>query len=466
MQKKQGLIEAVEDFQASYPLQFHLPSHSGRYINESFKDLVVKYGVKKIDGCWLAMHNVEGLEFPGARLGDLGDIYHKPFGSQLTLFLQNGSTIGNQIVSLCLAKKKVLIQTNSHISVYSGLQLAGATIIPLQPEYNAEYDLYMPVTAHQIKEALENDPEIGAIYLTSPNMEGLVANYQEIRQACKDVLMIVDEAHGAHCYFSKLMPTGALKSGADATVNSVHKTLGALSASALINVSKSSRLPAQKVKDSYHLLNTTSPSPLLLADVESCVRIFKQEGEQLLEGAINLNKKFKAALQRMPQVIIGNFDDQYESDPTKTVFKIKGLSGHDVGDLLDLMRINIEKTTQKCCVVTCHINITEQDIDELIAGVEQIAREHGVVDDIREDHQQLNPIYKRILIARKITVDLRDVLASESDYLPADQCLGKISAEIKYVCPPGFPVLVYGEEILQEHIEYFGQQKIKVLRND
>jgi len=39
----------------------------------------------------------------------------------------------------------------------------------------------MPVTAKQIKEALENDPTIGAIYLTSPNMEGLVANYQEIR---------------------------------------------------------------------------------------------------------------------------------------------------------------------------------------------------------------------------------------------------------------------------------------------
>lgn len=87
MQKKEGLIEAVEDFQASYPLQFHLPAHSGRYINKSFQDLVVKYGVKMIDGCWYALGNVEGMEFPGQRLGDLGDMYHKPFGSQLTLFL-------------------------------------------------------------------------------------------------------------------------------------------------------------------------------------------------------------------------------------------------------------------------------------------------------------------------------------------------------------------------------------------
>lgn len=110
-------------------------------------------------------------------------------------------------------------------------------------------------------------------------MEGLVANYQEIRKACQDVLLIVDEAHGAHSYFSKLMPEPALKGGADVAVCSVHKTLGALSASAMINVSRNSRIPASKVKDAYHLLNTTSPSPLLLADVESCVREFKNRGE-------------------------------------------------------------------------------------------------------------------------------------------------------------------------------------------
>ena len=87
------------------------------------------------------------------------------------------------------------------------------------------------------------------------------------------------------------MPKGALKSGADATVSSVHKTLGALSASALINVSKTSRLPAQKVKDAYHLLNTTSPSPLLLADVESCVRVMSKEGNLHTDRSIDLNRK-------------------------------------------------------------------------------------------------------------------------------------------------------------------------------
>lgn len=74
----------------------------------------------------------------------------------------------------------------------------------LQPEYDADYDIYLPVTSNQVQEALDKDPEIGVVYLTSPNMEGLVANYPAIRQVCepRDVFLIVDEAHGAHFYFN------------------------------------------------------------------------------------------------------------------------------------------------------------------------------------------------------------------------------------------------------------------------
>jgi arginine decarboxylase len=158
------------------------------------------------------------------------------------------------------------------------------------------------------------------------------------------------------------MPVGALKSGADATVCSVHKTLGALSASALINVSKHSRLPASKVKDAYHLLNTTSPSPLLLADVESCVRTLKEDDGIIIDRAMNLSQKLKDSLRGLPAVTIGEFEG-FKADPLKTVLKIKGLSGHEVADILDIMRINVEKSTQKCIVITTHINITEEDVD-------------------------------------------------------------------------------------------------------
>jgi arginine decarboxylase len=73
----------------------------------------------------------------------------------------------------------------------------------MQPTYNADYDMFMPVTPAQVQEQLERDPLIGAVYLTSPNMEGQVADYAGIRQVCESVLLIVDEAHGAHFNFSE-----------------------------------------------------------------------------------------------------------------------------------------------------------------------------------------------------------------------------------------------------------------------
>ena len=102
--------------------------------------------------------------------------------------------------------------------------------------------------------------------------------------------------------------------------------------------------------------------------------------------------------------------------------------------------------------MTTHINITEEDVDLLISAIETIAKEHGVSDESLlsiEDHQVINPIYTNILRNRRFKVDIRDVLAADSEELPSCECLGRISADIKYKCPPVFPVLVYGEEILE-----------------
>ncbi len=73
-------------------------------------------------------------------------------------------------------------------------------------------------------------------------------DYAEMRRTCGDRLFIVDEAHGAHYYFSDECPDSALQGGADAAVTSVHKTLGGMSATSLINVSKTSRIDAEKFR--------------------------------------------------------------------------------------------------------------------------------------------------------------------------------------------------------------------------
>jgi lysine decarboxylase len=201
----------------------------------------------------------------------------------MTLFLRNGSTVGNHIVSMAFAKRKVLIQTNSHLSVYNGLLIAGATIVTVQTIYDPEFDIFMPIQADQVKQALEKDPDISGVFITSPSYEGLVCNYEDIKRVCKDVLLVVDEAHGAWHYFSKKMPTPALLSGVDVAVTSAYKTLGCLSSACLVYVNKSASPEfCQRIKDCYFLFNTTAPNPFMLASVESAIQVFIDKGEDII----------------------------------------------------------------------------------------------------------------------------------------------------------------------------------------
>ncbi|CDW72033.1 orn lys arg major domain containing protein [Stylonychia lemnae] len=345
---------------------------------------------------------------------------------------------------MALAKKKVLVQSNSHLSVYIGLQTAGCTIQFILPEYNSDYGVFLPITANQIQNLLQDSPDIEAIYLTSPNHEGFQCNYQEIRNVMGDSrILVIDEAHGSHYYFSKdLKHKSALNSGdkvVDAVVTSIHKNLGGL---------------------------TTSPSPFLVLDAECCVREFVENGDEMILRAVRLNKKFRRAIQKFQYV---NVLEQQGQDPTKTIFKIEGIKADDLYHLLDKYRINPEKYTEKAVLITIHINISEQDVEDLIEAVKLISIEYGRIEEKRDsqyliEQEKINQRLTNLFRERKIIMDLRDVMASKFEYVASFKAIGRISAEVKSKSPPGYPILLYGEVIKAEHIEFLEMdEKLKVV---
>lgn len=265
------LQKSIRDYSQRYPSQFHLPGHNGKFIDPTYERLVNDCGVMKIDGSWMGINDDIPGFLKGGKYQDFGPLYHKQFNSKISLFTQNGSTLCNEALCLCLARKKVAIQVNSHVSVYNGLLLAGCEIVFVPPLYNEEFDLYLPVTADQIREMIAEQPDIGAFYLTSPSFEGLLINYEEVKKACGDRYLMMDEAHGAYCYYSDRMREGALMHGADASSISVHKTMAGISGTAMLQVSQNSQLPSSKVKTAYYLLNTTTSSPFLFSHSESCL---------------------------------------------------------------------------------------------------------------------------------------------------------------------------------------------------
>ena len=78
-------------------------------------------------------------------------------------------------------------------------------------------------------------------------------------------LLFVDAAHGAHFPFSQALPQNPA-GFADAWVNSAHKTLNALGQAALLHIGP--RMPVFAVQRALSLVQTSSPSYLLLASLD------------------------------------------------------------------------------------------------------------------------------------------------------------------------------------------------------
>ncbi|KAL4453679.1 hypothetical protein ABPG74_009575 [Tetrahymena malaccensis] len=467
MKNKKQIFEAIEDFIQSDPTQLQISYHNGRTTSQPrLNKLIETYGFKKVDATWECMQNISGLQFSGSRIGDLGELFHQTFNSKLSLFVQNGSSMGNQVIALTLSHKKVLIQANSHVSVYTGLSLANAEIVLLEPEFNKEYGIHMAVTADQIQQALQQHPDIYAVILTSPSYEGLFANYKQIREVIGSRFLIVDEAHGAIHYFNKSDKTTALSSGADITVSSMHKSLGSLVATSLINVAADSKFPTKKILDAYYTFATTSPNILLLASVYDAILELNEKGEEYLQQAIQRNNTFRNEIEKLDNIIIDSFDKS-QKDPLKTIFGIKNIHGYQLANILqEKYNIWVEKYNSISVIVTIHINTDEADIQKLIKAVTEISHkyEHKTQYDQSINQEQ---IYVQLTKKRKILTPLTKVMASDKEEKEIQYCIGRISGNLQYSCPPGYPVLTFGEEISQEHVQILGQNfLVEVLIED
>ncbi len=110
-----------------------------------------------------------------------------------------------------------------------------------------------------------SDEEIKAVFLLNPTYYGFVTDLKTIITISheRNVLVLVDEAHGAHFPFHEGLPPSAMELGADISCVSLHKTGGALTQASAMLVN-SSRVDVMKVQQVINMLQSTSASYLLM----------------------------------------------------------------------------------------------------------------------------------------------------------------------------------------------------------
>ncbi|KIR02360.1 Arginine decarboxylase [Lachnospiraceae bacterium TWA4] len=362
-----GIYKKLIDYSASDYYPFHMPGHKRcgmEFVNPYEIDIT------EIDGFDDLHHpDSEGLLFKAQE--EARNIYH----SKASFYLVNGSTSG--ILSAICASvdkgEKILIAKNCHRSAYHGVYLREIETTYLLPEWLDEWECFGSVNPKEVKKALDKDQSIKAVVIVSPTYEGIVSDILEISTICHKygVCLIVDEAHGAHFNFSKEGPISALNLGADLVIQSLHKTLPSFTQTAILHVG-SDLIDLAKVQFYLDIFQTSSPSYLLMAGIQECIRYMDKEGRNKLEIYYKNLKKLREQIVKLQNFELLFYPSKEFYDCSKIVLKCKGNARELYNDLLNRYHLQPEMSTDNHIILMTTLNDTDEGFNRLIHALQEL----------------------------------------------------------------------------------------------
>jgi len=450
---KAPIVEALQLAMENPTYQFHIPGHTkGQGCYPEFKKLIGKKAlcVDTTD----EFDNLGTLHPATGPIKEAQELAAKAFGAKKTFFLLNGSTVGNLALAMGLTKKgqKIITNRNCHRSILTGMIISGADPLWLIPNRLQDWSLWGSVSPQDVETMLEEHDDVAMVWITNPTYEGVVSDLKSISAICKkhNVPLVVDEAHACLWTFNKHFPTSALELGADAVVHSLHKTGGSMSQSSMLHIGENSMLDVEKIEKALKLLQTTSPSLMLLASLDAArANLESPLGRKQLDRAIKNAKYLRKRIDSMANVHQLKPDFGYQNDVTKIFIKVDGLSGKRLESILEIdFKIEVESASDLGLLLLSNIGNKRSDFEYLADCLEKISKTQYSDICYMENRKHMP------MLTPKIKMSLRDAFYSEKETIPKANAVGRISAEVIAECPPGIAVLLPGELILSEHMAY------------
>ncbi len=452
------LYKALRQYREQDYAHLHVPAHRQ---GEALPSLLKQEDFFQMD--LTELPGLDNLSSPGGVIARAQELAAQLYGAQAAFFLVNGTTAGLQalLLAACRPGEKVVAARDSHRSVLAGLIFSGADPVFVLPELLPEFGIPAGINAEKLAATLEEQPDTRGVFVVYPNYYGVATGLRDLVRVvhAKEKPFLVDEAHGAHFPFHPALPAEALAGGADAVVMSMHKTGGSLTQSSLLCLN-SRRLPAQRVAAALALLQTSSPSYLLMASLDLARRQLAVQGRALLQRTLELAASVRAELGKVPGIRLltedylpGHLKGTGEGralDPTRITINVRGLglSGHQAARLLsEKYKVNCELADYYNVVAVIGIGAKEEDCRRLVHGIKEIAREEA------RPGRRLPAILSPPPLPRK-RITPREAWFSPARAVPLPSSAGFVCAEWAAAYPPGVPVLYPGEEITPEIIEY------------
>lgn len=466
---KRNLFEELKTYGESDFYPFHMPGHK-RNPDSGFLPEMYKIDITEIDG-FDNLHQAEGIIKNAQEKA--ASLYH----SKETFYLINGSTVGilTSIAALSDRGKKLIMARNCHKAVYHGAFLNHLETEYIYPKMIEEFGISDGITAQQVEDKIQeiilregiSDEQAGkliaGIVVTSPTYDGILSDVRGIVKIAHSygIPVIVDQAHGAHFGFHSAFPENAVSDGADLVIHSTHKTLPAPTQTALLHYN-SLLVSLETVKKYLRIYQSSSPSYVLMAGIDSCMDFVKREGQERLEQLLISRKELSERSKELKKIKIYpsmlergiNGHDiskiffQGTEEPGRLLISVRG-SGFTGQQLYDVLRETYHLQMEMCAsdyvIAILSMMDRKEGFDRLWKALSETDKLLTNTEKNTKEEKTQFPEYCHF--QPDAVLKISDAYMAEEESVPLREAKGRIVSEFVNLYPPGIPLLVPGEKV-------------------
>ena len=413
------LHKKLADYCASDILPMHMPGGKRRTGSLSGNDITEISG---FDDLHSPLGVIKDLE------EDLASLWH----ADEAILSVNGAT-AMIISAICAAMRycpedRVLAASNCHLSVWHGIEVSGCMHKFVYPAYGS-LPFALEVRPEDVERALEEDPGIKAVVITSPTYEGILSDTHRIHEITRKhgCTLIVDSAHGAHM---GLDPFWGPDAEGDIVIKSCHKTLSSPTQTAVL-LRYSDRVKMKDIRHYVDITESSSPSYLLMSGMSEMAELLKsQEPMKQWKEAVTYAEEQLAGLQNIK--LFG----YPHKDPSKIVLLCDGKKTSRI--LREEYGIEVEASFDTHLTAMTGIGDDLSSISRFTDAVIRTDIEHPELKCSNVENKD---------ITHDTVMSLAESARCRSENVTVSDAEGRISAEFIYKYPPGIPVILPGDRL-------------------
>ncbi len=451
-QNRMPIMEALQEVRSSRILPFDVPGHKQGKGNRELTEFL---GEQCLSVDVNSMKPLDNLCHPTSVIREAEILAAEAFRANQAFFMVGGTTssVQSMVFAACKEGEKIILPRNVHRSAINALIIGGAVPVYVNPQVDDRLGIALGMDPVELEQVIRQNPDAKAILVNNPTYYGICSDLKRIVELAheQDMLVLVDEAHGTHFYFSDELPLAAMDAGADMAAVSMHKSGGSLTQSSFLLTGE--RVNADYVRQIINLSQTTSGSYLLMSSLDIARKNMAIHGKEIFREVIALAQYARREINAISGYYayakeLINGGSVFDFDITKLSVNTldTGLAGIEVYDILrDEYGIQIEFGDLGNILAYLSVGDREPDVERLVTALADLQRRYKKERTGLLDHEYISPV---------VAAGPKQAFFGKKQSLPIQETEGRICSEFVMLYPPGIPILAPGERITREILDY------------